>query len=175
MLVERGEPVRRRRGGRPRDSGRVRGEEGSYRRPRAPCRSAAGDRLGKRTRGRIRRSGRFRLGNPREALAARRPPFEHGPFPTRVQPRSLSADPARRSNWGGADRPTLGCPRRRRPLPREAPAAAIEEINAAEPDLVLVAGDLTDEGYPDQYPQAKKELPACLARCLSGAGKPRRP
>jgi 3',5'-cyclic-AMP phosphodiesterase len=37
---------------------------------------------------------------------------------------------------------------------------AIEEINAGEPDLVLVAGDLTDEGYPDQYPVAKKELSA---------------
>jgi 3',5'-cyclic-AMP phosphodiesterase len=37
---------------------------------------------------------------------------------------------------------------------------AIEEITAGEPDLVLVAGDLTDEGYPDQYPVAKKELSA---------------
>jgi 3',5'-cyclic-AMP phosphodiesterase len=38
--------------------------------------------------------------------------------------------------------------------------AAIEEINTAEPDLVVVAGDLTDEGYPDQYPLAKEELAA---------------
>jgi 3',5'-cyclic AMP phosphodiesterase CpdA len=37
---------------------------------------------------------------------------------------------------------------------------AIEEINAAEPDLVVVAGDLTDEGYPDQYPLARQELDA---------------
>jgi 3',5'-cyclic-AMP phosphodiesterase len=37
---------------------------------------------------------------------------------------------------------------------------AIEEINAAGPDLVVVAGDLTDEGYPDQYPLAKEELSA---------------
>ena len=37
---------------------------------------------------------------------------------------------------------------------------AIEEINAAEPDLVVVAGDLTDDGYPDQYPLAKRELDA---------------
>jgi Icc protein len=28
---------------------------------------------------------------------------------------------------------------------------AIDEINAAETDLVVVAGDVTDEGYPDQY------------------------
>ncbi len=35
---------------------------------------------------------------------------------------------------------------------------AIAEINAAEPDLVVVAGDLTDDGYPDQYPVAKREL-----------------
>jgi Icc protein len=35
---------------------------------------------------------------------------------------------------------------------------AIAEINAAEPDLVVVAGDLTDDGYPDQYPLAKEEL-----------------
>jgi 3',5'-cyclic-AMP phosphodiesterase len=35
---------------------------------------------------------------------------------------------------------------------------AIAEINAAEPDLVVVAGDLTDDGYPDQYPRAKEEL-----------------
>ena len=37
---------------------------------------------------------------------------------------------------------------------------AIEEINAAEPDLVVVAGDLTDDGYPDQYPVAEEELGA---------------
>jgi 3',5'-cyclic-AMP phosphodiesterase len=41
--------------------------------------------------------------------------------------------------------------------------AAIAEINAAEPDLVVVAGDLTDDGYPDQYPLAKKELGALVA------------
>ena len=35
---------------------------------------------------------------------------------------------------------------------------AIDEINAAEPDLVVVAGDLTDDGYPDQYPEAREEL-----------------
>jgi 3',5'-cyclic-AMP phosphodiesterase len=38
--------------------------------------------------------------------------------------------------------------------------AAIEEINTAAPDLVVVAGDLTDEGYPDQYPLTKEELSA---------------
>jgi 3',5'-cyclic AMP phosphodiesterase CpdA len=38
--------------------------------------------------------------------------------------------------------------------------AAIEEINTAAPDLVVVAGDVTDEGYPDQYPIAKQELSA---------------
>src|SRR5919198_2385470 len=37
---------------------------------------------------------------------------------------------------------------------------SIAEINAAEPDLVVVAGDLTDEGYPDQYPLARQELAA---------------
>jgi 3',5'-cyclic AMP phosphodiesterase CpdA len=37
---------------------------------------------------------------------------------------------------------------------------AIAEINDAEPDLVVVAGDLTDDGYPDQYPVAKEELAA---------------
>jgi len=35
---------------------------------------------------------------------------------------------------------------------------AIEEVNAAEPDLVVVAGDLTDDGYPDQYPLAAEKL-----------------
>ena len=35
---------------------------------------------------------------------------------------------------------------------------AIAEINDAEPDLVVVAGDHTDDGYPDQYPIAKQEL-----------------
>jgi len=35
---------------------------------------------------------------------------------------------------------------------------AIAEVNAAEPDLVVVAGDLTDDGYPDQYPLAAQEL-----------------
>src|SRR5438309_232139 len=38
--------------------------------------------------------------------------------------------------------------------------AAIGEINAAEPDIVVVAGDLTDDGYPDQYPEAKEQLAA---------------
>jgi 3',5'-cyclic AMP phosphodiesterase CpdA len=37
---------------------------------------------------------------------------------------------------------------------------AIAEINAAAPDLVVVAGDLTDDGYPDQYPVAREELSA---------------
>jgi 3',5'-cyclic AMP phosphodiesterase CpdA len=37
---------------------------------------------------------------------------------------------------------------------------AIEEVNAATPDLVVVAGDLTDDGYPDQYPLAAQELDA---------------
>jgi 3',5'-cyclic-AMP phosphodiesterase len=37
---------------------------------------------------------------------------------------------------------------------------AIDEINAEEPDLVVVAGDLTDDGYPDQYPLAREELSA---------------
>jgi 3',5'-cyclic-AMP phosphodiesterase len=37
---------------------------------------------------------------------------------------------------------------------------AIGEINDAQPDLVVVAGDLTDDGYPDQYPLAKQELEA---------------
>jgi Icc protein len=37
---------------------------------------------------------------------------------------------------------------------------AIAEINAAGVDLVVVAGDLTDDGYPDEYPTAKEELGA---------------
>ena len=37
---------------------------------------------------------------------------------------------------------------------------AIAEINAATADLVVIAGDLTDDGYPDQYPLAKEELTA---------------
>ena len=40
---------------------------------------------------------------------------------------------------------------------------AIAEINAAGPDLVVIAGDLTDDGYPDQYPVAKEELSALTA------------
>ncbi len=41
---------------------------------------------------------------------------------------------------------------------------AIAEINEAEPDLVVVAGDVTDDGYPDQYPLAKQELEAIACR-----------
>jgi 3',5'-cyclic AMP phosphodiesterase CpdA len=37
---------------------------------------------------------------------------------------------------------------------------AIDEVNAAEPDLVVIAGDLTDDGYSDQYPLAAQELAA---------------
>ena len=36
-------------------------------------------------------------------------------------------------------------------------------MNEAEPDLVVVAGDLTDDGYPYQYPLARQEL-ATLSR-----------
>ena len=43
---------------------------------------------------------------------------------------------------------------------RELLTTAIEEINAAEPDLVVVAGDVTDDGFPDQYPLAREELSA---------------
>lgn len=43
---------------------------------------------------------------------------------------------------------------------RELLETAITEINAAEPDLVVVAGDVTDDGYPDQFPEAKEELAA---------------
>ena len=35
---------------------------------------------------------------------------------------------------------------------------AVDEINAAEPDLVVVAGDITDDGYGDQYPDAHAAL-----------------
>jgi Icc protein len=35
---------------------------------------------------------------------------------------------------------------------------AIAEVNEASPDLVVVAGDLTDDGYPDQYALAIQEL-----------------
>ena len=38
--------------------------------------------------------------------------------------------------------------------------AAIAEVNEAVPDLVVVAGDLTDDGYPDQYAVAREELAA---------------
>jgi predicted phosphodiesterase len=37
---------------------------------------------------------------------------------------------------------------------------AIEEVNEREPDLAVIAGDLTDDGYPDQYPLAAQELAA---------------
>jgi 3',5'-cyclic AMP phosphodiesterase CpdA len=41
---------------------------------------------------------------------------------------------------------------------------AIEEVNGVEPDLVVIAGDLTDDGYPDQYPLAADELSALACR-----------
>jgi 3',5'-cyclic-AMP phosphodiesterase len=47
---------------------------------------------------------------------------------------------------------------------RELLTTAIEEINAAEPDLVVVAGDVTDDGFPDQYPLAREELSAIACR-----------
>ncbi len=37
---------------------------------------------------------------------------------------------------------------------------AIAEVNEAEPDLVVIAGDITDEGYPDQYELARERLGA---------------
>jgi 3',5'-cyclic-AMP phosphodiesterase len=47
---------------------------------------------------------------------------------------------------------------------RELLHQAIAEINAEEPDLVVIAGDLTDDGYPDQYPLAFEELSALDCR-----------
>ena len=41
--------------------------------------------------------------------------------------------------------------------------AAIAEINDAGADLVVVAGDLTDDGFPDQYPVVAEELSALAA------------
>jgi Icc protein len=38
--------------------------------------------------------------------------------------------------------------------------SAINEVNAARPDLVVVAGDLTDDGFPEQYEEAQDELSA---------------
>ena len=35
---------------------------------------------------------------------------------------------------------------------------AIDEINEVRPDLVVVAGDLTDDGYPDQFPDAAEAM-----------------
>ena len=40
---------------------------------------------------------------------------------------------------------------------------AIAEVNEAAVDLVVVAGDLTDDGYPDQYELAQEELSALTA------------
>jgi 3',5'-cyclic-AMP phosphodiesterase len=42
--------------------------------------------------------------------------------------------------------------------------AALQEINGARPDLVVVAGDVTDEGYPDQYPIASRALAGLVCR-----------
>jgi 3',5'-cyclic AMP phosphodiesterase CpdA len=41
---------------------------------------------------------------------------------------------------------------------RELLHAAIAEVNEARPDLVVVAGDLTDDGFPEQYEEAREEL-----------------
>jgi 3',5'-cyclic-AMP phosphodiesterase len=43
---------------------------------------------------------------------------------------------------------------------------AIEEVNAAGPDLVVIAGDVTDEGYPDQYELARERLAALACERL---------
>jgi 3',5'-cyclic-AMP phosphodiesterase len=47
---------------------------------------------------------------------------------------------------------------------RELLRTAIDEVNAAGPDLVVVAGDVTDDGYPDQFPEAREELAAIECR-----------
>jgi Icc protein len=43
---------------------------------------------------------------------------------------------------------------------------AVEEVNAAGPDLVVIAGDVTDEGYPDQYELARERLAALACERL---------
>jgi 3',5'-cyclic AMP phosphodiesterase CpdA len=42
--------------------------------------------------------------------------------------------------------------------------ASIEEVNAAQPDLVVIAGDVTDEGYADEYAAVRDELGALTCR-----------
>ena len=43
---------------------------------------------------------------------------------------------------------------------------AIAEVNRTGPDLVVVAGDITDEGYPDQYAAAREQLDTLECRHL---------
>src|SRR5687767_6058603 len=42
--------------------------------------------------------------------------------------------------------------------------AAIEEINAEDPDLVVVAGDLTAAGYREEFEYARERLDRVKAR-----------
>src|SRR5205814_10304719 len=48
----------------------------------------------------------------------------------------------------------VGANRHRRELLR----SAIREVNEARPDLVVVAGDLTDDGFPEQYAEVREEV-----------------
>jgi 3',5'-cyclic AMP phosphodiesterase CpdA len=47
---------------------------------------------------------------------------------------------------------------------------AIDEINHMKPDLVVVTGDLTLEGFPHEFHMAKKYLSEIKAKKLVGAG-----
>jgi len=46
---------------------------------------------------------------------------------------------------------------------RELLDRAVEEINEAGPDLLVVAGDLTEDGYPEQHAEAAEAIGACEA------------
>ena len=43
---------------------------------------------------------------------------------------------------------------------------AIAEVNDADPDLVVIAGDVTDDGYPDQYVLAREKLEGLACRLV---------
>jgi Icc protein len=43
-------------------------------------------------------------------------------------------------------------------------AAAVDEVNASAPDIVVVAGDITDDGYPDQFEPAHARLAGLEAK-----------
>ena len=72
-----------------------------------------------------------------------------------------------------ADTHTTRCTEGEQPFYRERFARVIAQVNTAEVDLIVIAGDLTDGGLPEQYADFRSQIQAFRAPVLLIPGRSR--